>query len=157
MKNFVILFALVVSSFVAMGADDLNYVIVDGKTYFSEEMKIGMSKVRITTDEGLTLKAPLKKVDSYMIDGKVCDRLPLVCSNGKVKATALLELVAHRNGLRLYKYHSENSTLGSCLMDKDDISTLYFIYKNGELHLRVNENNAETVLTFFGIPVKGVN
>lgn len=152
MKKIVAVFVVVMLAFMATAYGGMNYVIVDGKTYFSEEVKVGISSVKVVTDEGLILKAPLKRVDAYMVDGKVFERLPLVCCNGKVKCTALLELVAHRNGLRLYKYHSSDTTLGCPLGDKQNEESIFLVYKEGKLHLRVNEENGVTVLAFFNVP-----
>ncbi len=155
MKKFFGVCVIVMLAFVAKAAGELNYVIVEGKTFFSEEVKVGVRNIRMTTDEGLTMKAPLKKVNAYYVDGKVCDRLPLMCCNGKVKCTALLELVSHRNGLRLYKYHTEDARLGCCFQDQANHGMVLLVYKRGKLHLRVDKENMETVLAFFRVPYKG--
>lgn len=152
MKKNVAVFVVVMLAFIATAYGGMNYVIVEGKTYFSEEVKVGIGSVKVVTDEGLTLKAPLKRVDAYMVDGKVFERLPLVCCNGKVKCTALLELVTHRNGLRLYKYHSSDTTLGCPFWDKQNEESIFLVYKEGKLHLRVNKENGVTVLAFFNVP-----
>lgn len=155
MKKLFAVSVIVMLAFVVKAAGEMNYVIVEGKTFFSEEVKVGLKNIHVTTDEGLTMKAPLKKVNAYYVDGKVCDRLPLICCNGKVRCTALLELVSHRNGLRLYKYHTEDARLGCCFQDQSSQGMVLLVYKNGELHLRVNKENMETVLAFFRVPYKG--
>jgi len=154
MKKMLVLLALVSFAFVAYAADEMNYVIIDGKTYFSEEVKVGPGSVRIATDDGLTLKAPLKKVDALMVNGKVWERLPVVCCEGKAKGTALMEFVTQRNDLRLYKYHSDDCSLGCTFYDKSNQETMYFLYKEGKLYLRVTKENAQTVFAFFHIQFK---
>ena len=157
MKKIVVLLAIISFAAVTQVAGRMNYVTVGEKTYFSDDVKIGLTHVRILTENGMTLKTPLKNVDSYMIDGKLYDRLPLVCRDGSVKCTALLELVAFRNGLRLYKYYSGrmNKNLGCCFIDESGIKAMFFVYKDGELYLRVDEKNVETVFPFFNLKVKG--
>ena len=154
MKKMLVMLALVSFAFIAYAADEMNYVIIDGKTYFSEEVKVGPGSVRIATDDGLTLKAPLKKVDAFMVNGKVWERLPVVCCKGKTKGTALMEFVTQRNDLRLYKYHSDDCSLGCTFYDKSNQETMYFLYKEGKLYLRVTKENAQTVFAFFHIPFK---
>jgi len=154
MKKLVALFAVLMLALAAWAGDELNYVVIEGKNYFSEEVKVGMRNIRMTTDEGLTLKVPLKKVDAYMVEGKIFERQPLICCDGKVKRTALLELVAQRNGLRLYKLHSDDCRLGCCFLDKNEMETIYLVYKEGNLHVRVNETNAPTLFEFFRVPCK---
>ncbi len=156
MKKILAVFAVVMLAFVVRAYGEMNYVIVDGKTYFSEEVKVGLNSIRMVTDEGFTLKAPIRKVDAYMVNGKVFERVPLVCCNGKVKCTALLELVAHRNGLRLYKCHTDDTTLGCPFLDKNSEESVFLVYKEGKLHLRIDSENADTVLAFFHVSFQPV-
>ena len=156
MKKLIVLLALVSFALVVTAADDMNYVCVGGKTYFSKDVKIGLTNARIVTENGMTLKAPLKNVDSYMVNGRYWERLPLICNDGKEKGTALMEFITQRNGLRLYKYNtsSENSDLGCQFYDKSNFKTMYFVYKDGKLYLRIDAKNAETAFPFFGVKIK---
>jgi hypothetical protein len=156
MKKIVVLLVVISFAAVVQVAGKMNYVTVGEKTYFSDDIKIGLTNVRIVTEDGITLLAPLKNVDSYMIDGKVYDRLPLVCLSGTVKCSTLMELVAFRNGLRLYKYNSggENRNLGCCFADESGVKAMFFVYQDGELHLRVDEKNVKTVFPFFHLKIK---
>jgi len=153
MKKLIVMFALVSFAFVVKAADDMNYVTVEGKTYFSNDVKIGYSNLRMTTDDGLMLKAPLKKVDAYMVNGKLCERLPLICHDGKYKGSALMEFVVQHNGLRLYKFYccNQNEREGCRFYDKKQNEAMFFIFKDNELYLRINEKNAGTVFDFFGV------
>lgn len=153
MKKIIVLSALVLLAFVGKAANDLNYVTIEGKTYFSKDIKIGMSNARIGMNDGLTLKAPLERVDAYMVNGRLCERLPVVCSDGEVKCTALMELVCMRNGLKLFKCDAYTGikNLGASFNDEKEHEVRYFVYKDGELHLRVDEKNAPNVFDFFHV------
>lgn len=153
MKKLIVLLAFVSLAFIVRAANELSYVIVGDKTYFSNNVKIGLTNLRMDTEDGLTFKAPLKMVDAYMIDGILCERLPIFCADGKVKCTALLELVSLRNGMKLFKLHAykNNKGLGCCFVDETNRESMYFVYKDGKLHLRVDEKNAETVFDFFHV------
>lgn len=153
MKKSIVMFALVSFALVFKATGEMNYVSVDGATYFSDDVKIGLTNVLITTENGLTLKAPLKKVNAYMVDGKLYERLQVICPKGNVKGTALMEFITQRNGLRLYKYKSFNDydNQNCRFLDKSLLEATYFIYKDGQFYLRVNEKNAETVFPFFHV------
>lgn len=153
MKKLIFLFVLVSFVWVAKAADELDFVYVNGVTYFSEDIKISATNARITTENGLILKAPLEKVDAYRVDGKLYERLPLICTDGKSKGTALLEFVTQHNGLRLYKLAScRMNTPENCrFADSANQECVYLVYKDGEMYLHVNQKNAETVFPFFHV------
>jgi hypothetical protein len=154
MKKMIVLFALVLVAFTGKVGAEMNYVTVDGKTYFSEDVRVGLSNVRIETEEGLMLKASLKKVDALMVEGKLWERLPVYCCKGKYMGNELLEFVTQRNDLRLYKIQSGDCKLGCGFFDNKDREARYFIYKEGKIYLRIDEKNAETVFGFFGVQFK---
>lgn len=153
MKKLIFLFVLVSFAWIAKAADELDYVCVNGVTYFSEDIKIGAKNARITAENGQTFKAPLEKVDAYRVDGRFFERLPLICADGKNKGTALMELVTQHNGLRLYKFHAgnEDGPANCRFNDKSNAECLYFVYKDGKLYLHVSHENAPTVFSFFHV------
>jgi hypothetical protein len=153
MKKLIFLIVLVSFVWVAKAAGELDYVCMNGVTYFSEDIKIGITNARITTENGMILKAPLSKVDAYRVNGKLFERLPLICVDGKNKGTALMELVTQHNGLRLYKFHpgSQEAPANCRFNDKENTECIYFVYKDGQLYLHVNQTNASTVFPFFHV------
>ena len=153
MKKLIFLFLLVSFAWIAKAAGELDFVCVNGVTYFSEDIKIGMSNARIPMEDGLILKAPLSKVDAYRVNGKLYERLPLICVDGRSKGTALMEFITQHNGLRLYKLSTDSSeTPDNCrFIDKTNSTCVYFVYKEGQLYLHVNQANAPTVFPFFHI------
>ena len=153
MKKLIFLFVLVSFVWVAKAADELDFVCVNGVTYFSEDIKIGITNARITTENGMTLKAPLDKVVAYRVNGKLYERLPLICVDGKNKGTALMEFITQHNGLRLYKLSTASTEApANCrFVDKANTECVYFVYKDGQLYLHVNQANASTVFPFFHV------
>jgi len=156
MKKLFVLLAVLSLALVVEAKGELDYVTIGDKTYFSDDIKIGASNLRICTENGLTIKAPMKKIDAYLVKGRRCKRLPLISYNGEVKCTGLLELVSFRNGLNLYKYHPKigNKDLGCCFYEESGLVAMFFVYKNEKLYLRVNKNNAKTIFPFFGVTYK---
>ncbi len=151
MKKVIFILSLISCAFFAKASGEWDYAVVDGKFYFSQDAKVLNNKIKMKTEEGLTLVIPLSEVDEYHVDGKSFQRLPVVCKNGKVKCHALLQLVGHKNGLSLYRYNRPDDDLGCCFEDAEGKMSVYFVYKKGELNTRVDEKTAWTVFPFFGI------
>lgn len=151
MKKLVVLLSLLSFTFLAAAAGEGNFAVVNGKVYYSDHARVVFNKIRMETEDGLTLVLPLKEVDAYKVRGRVYHRLPLVCKNGREKGDALLELVGYRNGLSLYRCSRPDEDLGCCFEDTSGHSAIYFVYKEGEFYLNVDEENAWTVFPFFGI------
>ena len=151
MKKLIVLLVLLSFAFLAAAAGKGNFAIVNGKIYYSDHARVFFSKIRMETEDGLTLVLPLKEVDAYKVNGRVYHRLPLVCENGKEKGNALLELVGYRNGLSLYRCSRPDQDLGCRFEDTSGHAGIYFVFKNGEYYMSVNEESAWTVFPFFGI------
>lgn len=153
MKKLVVLSVLVLFAWMAKAAVELDFVCINGVTYFSEDVHIGAINAKVTTENGETIKFPLSKVDAYRVDGKLFERLPLICIDGKNKGTVLMELITQHNGLRLYKYHPGNEeTPQNCrFMDQSKEQCVYFVFKDGKLYLHVDQKNASTVFPYFHV------
>ena len=111
---------------VKAGGESVNYVTVDGKTYFCEKMRPGLFNMNLTMDDGTIKKVPFEKVDSYSCNGRLFERLPVVCKGAP-----------------------EN-----CTYKKAHLELEYFVFKDGKFYLPVNKENATSILPFFGIAVK---
>lgn len=149
MKKLVVVFALLALAFTASATNELSYVIVKGKPHFSQDARMGISGVKMTYENGTTLRVPFRMLDVAFVNGKIYERLPLICINGREKCTALLELISFRNGLRLYSLKSNDSSLGCCFTDEYGSPRMYFVYKGQNLYLRVDEKNISNVFSFF--------
>ncbi len=156
MKSLIVAFLLLVVAWAAQaGSETVSYVTVGGKTYFCQDLKSGLFRASLTLDDGTTLKIPYEKIDAYMCNGHLYERMPLMCPYAKPGCTALMEYVTSRNGLRLYKY----CRYGSCCDPANDVykpvqaQYLYTVFKDGKFFLKVDQENAASILPFFGIEV----
>ena len=156
MKKLSLLLILVMSVLLLKaGGESVSYVTFDGKTYFGQTVKSGLFNMNLKMSDGTIMKVPIKKVDSYSCNGRLFERLPVVCKDAPANCTALMELVTTRNGFRLYK-HSECRESGDLIdntYEKAHLQFEYYVYKDGKLHLKVTKENVESVLPFFGIKV----
>ncbi len=153
LSAFLILFMSVL--LLRAGGDASSYVTVNGKTYFCQTVKSGLLNMNLTMSDGSIIKVPLKKVDSYSCNGRLFERLPVRCKWAPANCTALMEYVTSRSGLRLYKYCKvqEHGELYDCSYKNAHMEFEYFVFKNGKFYLHVTQDNAASVLPFFGIQV----
>jgi hypothetical protein len=145
MKKFLFILVLMLISFsvrVLAVKPEVCYVKTANMVYFGNDVKMGLFNTKIISCDGCVTKVKTSEITSYMHDGKLYDLLPLICPTGDTLCHAFLEYMTSRNGLKLYRFHCcEN-----CI-----VKWVYFVYKDGNLYLRINQYNAESILPFFGI------
>ncbi|MEI6575199.1 MAG: hypothetical protein WCO63_03380 [Bacteroidota bacterium] len=132
-----------------------NYVTANGQTYFGEKIKMGISYTRIINSGEDAIKIENASVDSYMRDGHLFERLPMVCEEN-AQDKVFMEYLTTRGGLRLYKYahYDENCNLSDGNFTKATAKNCFFVYKDGKFYLKIDEKNAQSCLPFFGINVR---
>jgi hypothetical protein len=152
-KLSVLLIMVMLVLMVKAGGEATGYVTVGGKTYFCEKLNPGLFNINLKMTDGTTLKVPLKKVDSYSFNGRLFERLPVMCKDAPANCTALMEYITSRNGLRLYKYCKvqEHGDLSNNTYEKAHLEYMFFVFKDGKFYLPVTAENAESILPFFGI------
>ena len=157
MKKSVLIVMIIMMAFglKLFAGEDISYVKAGDKTYLGTEVKVGLFNTKIFTLEGTIVKVPNTKVDAYMHNNHLFERLPVVCQNNVVQCLALMEYVTSRSGLRLYRYSSIYAD-SDPWMNKFEIAKLhydYYVFKDGAFYLLIDEKNATTSLPFFGVKV----
>jgi hypothetical protein len=137
------------------GGEATSYVTANGKTYFCQTVRSGLFHMNLKMTDGTIMKVPLNKVDSYSCNGRLFDKLPVKCKWAPANCTALMEYVTQRNGLRLYKYCKvqEHGEIYDCTYQSAHKQVEYFVFKDGKFYLHVTQENAESILPFFGIKI----
>jgi len=154
MKNLLILAAFLVSIFTVEANTDPSYAVVDGQAYYGTDLKIVFNKVNLKTENGYTLSLPLKKVDTYSTDGRVFDRIPVAYDKkGNVAKTEFCELIAYKDGLKLYRQRVNSDAIGTKFVDNKGIIAKYMVFEDNKLYLNLDDKNVFTVAPFFGIKV----
>ncbi|MBK7172428.1 MAG: hypothetical protein IPH84_04175 [Bacteroidales bacterium] len=135
--------------------ENLSYIKANGKVYFGYKVRSGLFNTSILNSEGKITKVKNKHVETLVTKGKMYELLPVIMQDKKVECMAMMEYVTAKDGLRLFKYscYHEYCDFSSGIFRKAQPETIYFVYKDGNFHLRVDANNAATVLPFFGINV----
>lgn len=156
MKKLAVFLILVMSALMLKAEGDAtNFVTVNGKTYFCQLMTPGLLNMNLTLNDGTTLKIPFKKVDSYSLNGRMFERMPVMCKGAPANCTALMEYVTSRNGLRLYKYCKTQAHGDLCdgNYEKAHLRVAYFVFKDGKFYIPVTQENMQSVLPFFGVKI----
>lgn len=135
--------------------ENLSYVKSGGKMYFGTIIKSGIFNTRVTNAEGKTFNIPNTRVDAMVDNGRMYERMPLVCKEKGIECMVLMEYITGRNGLRLYRYacYNEHCDLANGIIEKAHPENMYFVYLDGKIHLRIDASNAEKILPYFGIKV----
>lgn len=147
MKKIIVIIASILL-FVSMQAladgTNISYVKSGDHVFFGKDLRIGLFNTRIIVGDGSSILIPNKKVDAYLHDSRLFERLPVVCANNKTADNEMMEFVKSRAGLKLYRYKLQ-ATEGICYA--------WYVFKDGKHYLSVNKQNCSTVLPFFGLEV----
>jgi hypothetical protein len=126
------------------GGENISYVKTENKVYFGEDIKMGLFNTKVFSPDGSIALVHNRDIVAYMHDSKLFELMPLMGGSNETLGYAMMEYVTSRSGLRLYRYSSK---------DQKTPQYTYYVYKNGKLHLCINQENAASTLPFFGIKV----
>jgi len=126
---------------VMAGSEPACYVKTAEDVYFGQKLKIGLLKTKIISEDGKIVKVPNKEVLSYTNGSRLFELLPLVDNDPETPELVFMECITSRSGHKLYCY--ENNTNRNATKE-------YFVYRDGKLHVRINQTNAASILRFFG-------
>lgn len=147
MKRSVLIIALILAGFgmkVLAEGETTSYVKTDTKVYIGDDLKQGIFNMKVISSDGTVTKVPYRDVRAYMDDSRLFEYLPVVCENYDTTCYAMMQYVTSKSGLNLYRY---------CCYEGRDAKFVFYVYKEGKFHLRVDQKNAATVLPFFGLKV----
>ena len=109
MKTLFFLFALLVSSLVSHAqTTELNYVITESDTIYCSRVQIGLTKTKVTLLSGEKIKIANNEITGYAYSGKFMRKLPVYLNKKQTDCCALMELVANKNGLSIFKHEYFN-------------------------------------------------
>jgi hypothetical protein len=110
MKTILILFALTTMSVLTHAqGKQFGFVITDHDTLYCQKMNVGQFRIRCTLQSGEKVKIPITEVKMYNDGNRMKEKMPVYLNNKKSEKMALMELIAYKNGIRIYKYEHLNS------------------------------------------------
>jgi len=147
MKSTILIFVLILAGLGLKAGNEgkiVSYVKTDNNVYFGQDVKMGLFNTKVIALDGTVTKVPYRDVVAYMDDSRLYEYLPVVCEKNDTSCYAMMEYVTTRSNLNLYRYPSYKS---------GEKRFVYYIFKGGQFHLRIDQKNAKTALPFFGIKV----
>ena len=119
-----------------------DYVITgDGVQYF-KNLHYGIKNFLVGKDESGKVCYQADEVVVYRKDGHVYEKMPVICDGKETGCYSFMELVAYRNGLKVFRH----SSYWGCNIARQDE---YIVYKNGCYHLSFDEENFKILSKFF--------
>jgi len=144
MKKFSFLFLLgifLISGFVKAGGMP-EYIITDGNVKYFKKLRFNISANLVGIDESGKMRYNIDEITAYSKDGHIYERVPVICNGKETGTSELMELLAYRNGLKVYR----RDVFTGCNNSRADE---YIVFNNGKYHVCFNEKNCETLTRFF--------
>lgn len=144
MKNLIIVIiaAFIILPVLASADENSKYIIANGKVYYGNIIKAGLSNMTITTTNGEKVIIPNREVLEFSTGKEVYSLLPV--DNYSDCEKVMMKFIARKQGLSLYEIHNK-----TCQYVHD----CYRVFKNGKFYLKVSESNAKEILPYFGLRV----
>ncbi len=102
--------------------------------YFCTEISIHAYKARVVLQNGEKMSIPVDMVNSFSLNGREFDKLPLYKNGKPTNHKVFMELICRSKDCSLYRYgHCKIK----CVQATDGLYN-YFIYKGENLHMASN-------------------
>ncbi len=150
------LLCMLTAGLYAAGKENNSYVKANGKTYFGTEIRMGIVNTTIITSDGEKIKLQNTDIQTVMHNGRLFERLPVVCKKKHITCMAMMEYITSKDGLRLYRYNCFNKRCDPVngVIVNTYPEDVYYVFKDGNFYLRIDETNAVSALPFFGIEIR---
>lgn len=148
MKRSIAITALILICFgikaIAANPDEC-YVKTADKTYFGQDLKIGLVHTRIVQPEGTFAEVDNHDVIAYKHHNQLFMLMPVICDKSDTLCMAMMEYLDTNKGYAIFRY---------CCKSKDDdrlsdaMTNHFFVFKNGKFIRRIDEHQTEALAAF---------
>jgi len=111
-----------------------------------KKIKLGVSNAKVTLENGEKVKIALSELNSYVINGRMFDKMMVYKNNRATGIMTFMEKMSERDGYILYKY-------STYMLAGDEQGSYYYVYKDGKFHSALTEKNCHYVLRYFGLKI----
>ena len=119
-----------------------DYIITRDEVKYFKKVREGLSSNIIGITEVGREKISADQVLAYSRDGRIFERMPVIEDNRETGRYAFMELLTHRNGLKVYKHITMPYT--------NDPEEEYLVYTvDGKYVVRFDSKNSPTLNQFF--------
>lgn len=135
-----------------------DYVKTTNDVLYYSKLTFGPNKARLVLDNGKRITLMNNELIAYKKNGKVYEKLPLYLNNKNTNRQVFMEVLKYTNGMKLYRYHTYQDDVKSpYAIGATKPVDKFYVFKNGNYHLQIDEANYKTVFAFFGITPKMVD
>jgi hypothetical protein len=137
------------------GPDPDDYVKTKSDILYYSKLTLGPTKAKLILDNGDKITLMNNELIAYKKDGKIFEKVPLYYKNKNTNREVFMEILKYTNGMKLYRYstYEQEANLPLSIGSTRQVYK-FFVYKNGNYHLQIDEANYKTVFAFFGINAK---
>lgn len=126
-------------------ADIPDYVITDDGVKYYSRVRLGFTNL-VGIENNERNRYRVNEINTYMKDGRIYERMPVVVNNQKTGRYTFMELVTYRNGLKVYKNR----------VNEFHPVYEYFVFKGQEFVLQFDERNVQSLNNFFFKPYDAI-
>ena len=128
------------SSMVNAGMPD--YIVTGDDVQYFKKVRYGITAFLVGIDVPGKVRYRVDEVVAYRKDGQVYEKMPVICDGKETGSFAFMELVAYRNGLKVFRH----SVYKGCNIPREDE---YIVYRDGHYHLCFDKKNYKILSKFF--------
>jgi len=130
------------------------YVMNTGETMTCKKIQFKTNVIIAKMENGSKLIIPVENLKAMRANGKYYEKMPVYVNNNLTSEEKFMQFVTTRAGLKLYKYTTDiNKINSSKAFNQQGFETeCYVVYKGDQMHVEINENNYQTIFTFFHLP-----
>ena len=145
MKKLLVLLVAAVYCLAGIAAEpSSSWILSNAGKMNMKKINLGVFKAKIVLENGKKLTIPIDQLNTYSVNGKVFNKLPLY-KNGKATGhNKFMELLKINGELSLYKTTIFNDDLGTAV-------DVYNVYKGEDLYLALDNKSMPSVLNFFSV------
>jgi hypothetical protein len=148
MKKLLVLISVILISFSGYSRDlGVSWLEVSHSRLDCQKIRFGYNHARIVLANGEKKTVPIDLINSYAVNGKVFNKLPVYKEGKQTGQMKFMELIKTVGELSLYKLEEPDN--GSTLMDAKIYS--YFLYNGDKLHLALDEKTLPNICLHFGL------
>ena len=138
--NFLIIIGvLAISTMTKAGVPD--YVISDNEVKYFDKVRFGLTSSLVGVEETGKVRYKTNDIVAFRKNGRVYEKVPVIQNNKETGRYTFMELVAYRNGMKVYREKLD----GGLLSREYD----YFVYREGRFVVKFDEKNTKTLSNFF--------
>lgn len=138
--NFLIIIGvLAISTMAKAGVPD--YVICDNEIKYFDKVRFGLTSSLVGVEETGKVRYNANDIVAFRKNGRIYEKVPVIHNNKDTGRYAFMELVAYRNGMKVYRDKLESGLLTP---EYD-----YLVYQEGRFIVKFDEKNTKTLSNFF--------